>query len=137
MDKITSQHKKWVNISKTLGAGDNAEDLVQDTYVKCLKSKRQITEPFFYFCLRNTIIDYFRQNEKVFYFVDTESESVPDEVYQFINKMNWYDKMIYLSYMENDIRIEDIAQKTNKSYEAIRKTISKCNKEIKEFINGK
>ena len=137
MDKITSQHKKWVNISKTLGAGDMAEDLVQDTYVKCLKSKRQITEPFFYFCLRNTIIDYFRQNEKVFYFVDTESESVPDEVYQFINKMNWYDKMIYLSYMENDVTITDISKKLSKPHSTIKWVIDKCNKEIKEFINGK
>ena len=137
MDKITSQHKKWVSISETLGAGDMAEDLVQDTYIKCLKIKRIITEPFFYFCLRSTIIDYFRESQKVFYLVDTETESIPDEIYQFINKMNWYDKMIYLSYMQDNIKIEEIARKTNKSHQAISKTIIKCNTLIKNFVNGK
>jgi RNA polymerase sigma factor (sigma-70 family) len=137
MDKITSQHKKWVSISETLGAGDMAEDLVQDTYLKCLSIKRKITEPFFYFLLRNTIIDYFRKSQRIFYQVDTETESIPDEIYQFINKMNWYDKMIYLSYMQDNIKIEEIARKTNKSRQAISKTIIKCNALIKNFVNGK
>ena len=63
MNHIFEQHKKWINIAKTFGADDLAEDFVQDSYIKIL-NKEKVNESFFYFVLRSTIADHFRKEKR-------------------------------------------------------------------------
>ena len=134
MDKIIfDNHQKWIKIATTFGAGDYAEDLVQDTYLKCLEVER-VNEAYFYFALRNTVVDWHRKEKKEFLYVNNE-QFLNEQIYNYIDTWHHYDRKLYLTYIENKLSMRDISEQTNISLTSIFKTIKNCNEKLRVFIN--
>lgn len=133
MNHIFIQHKKWINIAKTFGADDLAEDFVQDAYIKIL-DKEKVNESLFYFVLRNTIADHFRKEKRECYYIEP-TQFITEEIYSFIDTWNEHDKNIYLVYINHRISMRELAKLSNITLPTIYNTIKNCNKKILTFIN--
>ena len=133
MNHIFSQHTKWINIAKTFGADDLAEDFVQDSYIKIL-DKEKVNESLFYFVLRNTIADHFRKEKRECYYIEP-TQFITEEIYQHIDTWHPYDRKLYLLYINNGMSMRDISKEVNISLTSIYNTIKNCNKKILIFIN--
>ena len=136
MNNIFEQHKKWINIALTFGAGDYAEDLVQDTYIK-VHNLKEINEAYFYFALRSTIVDYHRKNKKKIEIVEEleyEEITMPDEIYNYIDTWEHYDRKLYLLYINSNMTMRQMAKETHISLTSIFNTINNCNKKLKVWL---
>lgn len=133
MNHIFSQHKKWINIAKTFGADDLAEDFVQDAYIKIL-DKEKVNESLFYFVLRNTIADHFRKDKRECYYIEP-TQFITEEIYQFIDTWHEHDKNLYLVYISYKVSMRELAELSDISLTSIYNTIKNCNKKILTFIN--
>lgn len=129
--ELYKEHKKWVNYAKTFGAQDFAEDLVQDAYIKAIE--KNVTQPqHFYIVLKNIVLDFHRQNKKELVPLP-EYESLSESIYDYINTWYWYDRDLYLMYIEKRMVLREISIKTNISLASVHKTIKHCNEKLKKW----
>lgn len=66
VDLIAEDHKEWISVCKSLGAGHLSEDLVQEMYIKIHNSKLTTDDNikgYAYFVLKNLCIDFYRQKK--------------------------------------------------------------------------
>lgn len=133
MDKsIFNNHNKWIKIASTFGGGDYSEDLVQETYIKCL-DKEIVNEAFFYFALRNTVYDWLRKEKKQKLYLEPQ-QFLNENIYNYIDTWNGYDRKLYLLYIESTMSMRDIANETKISLTSIFHTIKICNERLKNYI---
>jgi DNA-directed RNA polymerase specialized sigma24 family protein len=125
------EHNKWVSYAKTFGAGDYAEDIVQDAYIKAY-DKQIVQIPHFYVTLRNMVIDFHRQNKKELVPLP-DNDQVIESVYDYINSWYWYDRDLYLMYIEKQMTLRQIAEVTKISLASVHKTIKHCNEKLKKW----
>ena len=129
---IFEQHHKWIKIAKTFGALDFAEDLVQDTYIKVLE-KEDINEAYFYFALRSTVTDFLRKEKRIVLYFENE-KIIDDDVYNYIDTWHPYDRKLYLTYINNQFSMRDLANETGISLTSIYNTIKNCNEKLKKYL---
>lgn len=133
MDQLYKQHNKWIKIAKTFGAGDVAEDLVQDAYIVAMNWKSKVNESLFYFMLRNVTMDHFRKEKRVYIYIEPQ-QFLNEQLYSFIDTFHPYDRKLYLTYINEKLSMRDIAKETGISLTSIYNTIKNCNETLKKFI---
>jgi len=73
LNKVAKYHKDWVQIAKTLGAKDYAEDIVQESYIKLhmyaseekLFNNGIISKGYMYFVIRSVFLSYINSKNKI------------------------------------------------------------------------
>jgi hypothetical protein len=141
MDKIYSRHKHWIKMVEGFGEKNYAEDIVQEAYIKVYG--KQINEAYFYFTLRSLTMDLHRKKvEKVEITEDVEfllkEDNYQEELLEFIkpymdyiNTWDWYDKKMYLIYINSKISMRKMAKESGIPLMNIFQTIQRCKLKIK------
>lgn len=65
LEKLAKNHSKWLAIAyKICGCKDNANDIVQDMYIKMYELGKEVDEGYIYFVLRSIFIDSKRKQKE-------------------------------------------------------------------------
>lgn len=142
------------------GAGDYAEDIVQEMYIRLHKYinkperimyKGQPNKLFVWVTLRNMVRSF--QNKKdlliysgdlVEYDVEQEQydkeeaegfERLIDKVWDIMEDQHWYDQKMFEIYHTTDMSMRDIEKETGISLFSIFDTLRKSKEYVKEKIN--
>ncbi|PWB38400.1 MAG: hypothetical protein C3F02_03535 [Parcubacteria group bacterium] len=151
-DKYVKSIYRYVLIK--VSAKEVAEDLTQDIFLKTwqhLVDKKQIAnfQSFVFRIARNTVIDYYRQNnrqELPLEFLPEELEQAPadhshsfhrsldlEKLLQDLRKLKpEYQEVIYLRYVE-DLSIDDIAQIVDMQKSAVRVLLHRALSKLREI----
>lgn len=156
---VASEHKEWVNIVKSLGEYDYAEDIVQESYIALYKYAKpeniitngKVNRGYMFFTLRSLLYQYYNKKSKV-HKLSLDSDEVylqiPDTTnldehnafYKLCNMIDketsnwhWYDRKMFNLYKDTDMSIRKIAKETNISWVSIFNTLKNC----KQIINNK
>ena len=143
MEHIYSRHKHWVAIVKKFGEINYAEDVVQEAYIKVYG--KDINEAYFYYTLRSLTMDL--HSKKVikveltqdieYSLKEDESNDIAEERAQpyieFINTWHWYDKMLFMTYVNNKISMRKLSRETGIAFMSVYYTIKKCKLRLKEW----
>jgi len=155
---LEKHHKEWVDIIRKFGEKTYAEDLVQETYIRIYRSNSshkavvngKPNKAFMYITLRNNYLTFVREKSKG-HKVDLENiqleskiesednryiaNDVLDELIEDeVNNWHWYDKKLFLLYMNNDISMRSLAKETKISLSSIANTLKNCKIRLRETI---
>lgn len=145
MDHIFSKHKHWVSMVKKFGEVNYAEDVVQEAYIKVMKLNKEINEAYFYYTLRSLTMDLHSKRvikevitKKIEYSLfEDESNKLAEELAQpyleFIETWDWYDKKLFMLWVNNKISIRKLSRETNIGFKSVYTTIKKCQKRLIEW----
>lgn len=162
LKELAKKHNKWVLMASNLGAGDFAEDIVQESYLKISKmGNNKINDIYMYYTIRSVFIDFIRQKNKIkkiqiekFYkndgfkqildkdldkFTSNNSTDKEQAFWKLCSKMdkeleNWhfYEQGIYKIYRDTDLSIRGMAKDTKISFVNIFHTLKKTKKIMKD-----
>lgn len=155
LDILSKNHSKWLRIAKSFGLGIEAEDLVQDMYLKVydwkgkydktlMYNETEANHYFVFLVLRNLYIDKCRTDKKnkkieeVYYEPNTKGNTFEyQEQLQIIKNeiASWhiYDRKIYeLIFIEGYSMLE-LSKQTGIDYYSIYRTKNK----IEKLLNQK
>lgn len=126
-----------------MGIYEYAEDIVQEAYIKVLSYDKTINEAYFFFTLRSLAMELHKKNKNIIKveveentkttLEDIDFKSIKN-IYNFINTFKWYDRMLFLLYIDNDYSIRDIAAKTGIGFMSIYNTIKNCKIKIRKWV---
>ena len=151
--KLYSKHKDWIRIAKSCGAGNFAEDLVQEMYIRALKYiaegkdltyKNDINTSYIYVLIRHMTINYLIKKKKitVIHIDDVQNiqtnkslniESKYNEINKKLDEMYWYDAKVY-RLIESGISIKELSRQSKISYYSLYRTYNKVKNELKLLI---
>ena len=143
MEHIYSRHKHWVAMVKKFGEINYAEDVVQEAYIKVYG--KDINEAYFYYTLRSLTMDLHSKKvvkvemtQDIEYSLrEDESNDLAEEKAQpyieFINTWHWYDKMLFMTYVNNKISMRKLSRETGIAFMSVYYTIKKCKLRLKEW----
>jgi hypothetical protein len=143
MEHIYSRHKHWVSIVKKFGEINYAEDVVQEAYIKVYG--KDINEAYFYYTLRSLTMDLHSKKvikteitkEVEYSLREDESNELAEELAQpyieFIDTWDWYDKKLFMLWVNNRISIRKLSRETNIGFMSVYNTIKKCKQRLKEW----
>lgn len=149
---IAKDHQKWISIARSFGLQEDAEDLVQDMYIKINKWKgkydktlmfneNEINQYFVFKVLRNLFLDKVKKQKKTIKLSDTfyepSTSAMSMEHSERLNLVkseieSWclYEKKIYeLVFLEGK-SIKWLSDKTGIEYHTIRRAVLKIKKNI-------
>lgn len=139
---------------------ENAEDIVQETYITIFKKIDSLKDPSSAYAwisqiVRTKSIDYFRKNSKI-EFVSEDGEYLSDDIlendkiempedimenketqkliHDIINKLPEIQKMIVLDYYYNELKVNEIADLYNMPSGTVKTYLSKSRKFIKSEV---
>jgi len=154
---LAKYHKEWINIVRSFGAKDEAEDIVQEMYLKCDRlnyydkfiNNDKLNKPYIFFMLRSLYFDYFKQepykvdiNEiKNLSTLESEAENcwnnLNEKIKETTSQWHHYDNLLLDAYFKKKTSIRKLAKATNISTSSlfldIRQLKTKLN-ELKENI---
>lgn len=165
LDILGRHHQEWIELINSFGKCDNAEDLVQDAYIKidkyCTEDKAikdgEPNRAYLWFVFRSV---YYQSHQKTpeiklgeGFQVEYEEEvndfeRAFDEILYKINKektsWHWYDVKLFDLYTKSDMSMRDISSETGISLSSIFQTLKNCKTKLKkaigedyqDFING-
>ena len=151
----TGRHQDWLAMAMKLGAGDFAEDIVQEMYLKLGELKRpervmfnenQINGFYVYVIIKNLVYDLQKAQTKYTmvslddvmnvqyepYDPDTDNdfEEKLQAVQREIAEWYWYDRMMFKIYHNTDLSIRKLSEETNISASSIFNTLKTCKNKI-------
>jgi DNA-directed RNA polymerase specialized sigma24 family protein len=132
MNHIYSRHKHWIRVVNKFGEYRYAEDIVQEAYLKLFD--KDINEAYFYFTLRSLTMDLHRKkvemlpiSQEIEYDISMVEEISLVELTQpyndFIDTWEWYDKMLFMLWVESGVSMREIARRTNIGFMSVYNTI--------------
>lgn len=149
----TKRHKDWLSMAHKLGAGDFAEDVVQEMYLKLLELKNpekimynqtELNGFYIYIIIKNLVYDLKKAQTK--YTMVSVDEVInlcddsPEDEHEFMLKIEtlnnetekwyWYDKMLFNIYHSTGMSIRKLSQETNISASSIFNTLKVCKEKI-------
>jgi len=146
---IARKHKDWVNIARSFGAKTEAEDIVQEMYIrldKYIKPEQPITTSYVWITLRNVYFDFLKKEPTTIELNLNESDDVKDinsifaydnlneSVKSKLNELHWFDKMLFELYVNSGKSMREISSETKISLSCIFNTISKVRSYLKEEL---
>lgn len=155
---VAKRHKEWINIVKSFGEYDFAEDIVQEAYLTIYKYANEdkiirngiVSRGYMYFTLRSLYYQYYNSKRNITklsiddeeYTYQIEDDSEMDEQIAFnkicmliddhIDNWRWYEKKLFTLYRDSDLSIRGIANETNISWVSIFNTLKHAKNELKE-----
>lgn len=142
---LTDKHKHWVKIVEGFGEKNYAHDVVQEAYIKILNMDKEVNYAYFYYTLRSLTMDlHSKKVTKVeitrdieYSLREDESNDIAEELAQpyleFIDTWHWYDKMLFMLWVNNKISMRKIARETKINFTSVYNTIKKCKQRLKEW----
>ncbi len=145
LKEIAQYHNEWVRIVKRFGAKTDAEDIVQDMYLRFHKyGKGQVvTKSFIWIMLRNSFYDSCKRNVSMIdidllvdlsedennktYEIELYYQSVEDE----IKSWEWFDQQLFLLYLRSGKSMRELEKETKISLTSIFHTNKKCKRKLK------
>lgn len=154
----TDRHKDWLAMAHKLGAGDYAEDIVQEMYIKLYelpdpqrildsKNSKALVGYFVYLIIRNMIYNYNKVNNKIikvdldnieFNYLEYDHDADADfelklsVVKTEIEKLHWYDQKIFDLYHNEGLSIRKLSKHSHISASSIFNTLKNGNTKIKQ-----
>lgn len=146
LKELVKEHKKWVNIVRSLGGGDYSEDIVQEMYIKIhdIELRKETLGAFVYFVLKNMTNDLHRKQSKVCK-IDIEElrylcaegsdrkeelEKIHERIEEEVESWHWYDEMLWKLYKEGR-SMRELSNETNISLSSIFHTIKTCKQRLR------
>ena len=155
---VAKRHKEWINIVKSFGEYELAEDIVQEAYLTIYKYANEdkiirngiVSRGYMYFTLRSLYYQYYNSKRNITklsiddeeYTYQIEDDSEMDEQIAFnkicmliddhIDNWRWYEKKLFTLYRDSDLSIRGIANETNISWGSIFNTLKHAKNELKE-----
>jgi len=112
----------------------------QDKIVK----DNEVNKAYVWFTLRSVYMMYLKEKSKIDKIRIGEDFDIPDDsseqfelkrVYSYIDRWEWYDKMLFTTYINSDLSIRQIAKETGISLTSVFYTIKNCKQALKKNIN--
>lgn len=86
LEKLAENHNEWVRYALSVcGNYDDANDLVQDMYIKMAENDKEVNKSYIFCVIKNIFLDQYRKQktkEKTVFYQETETEE-PD--FDYIN----------------------------------------------------
>jgi len=159
LNLLATKHKEWLKMAHSFGAGDYAEDVVQEMYIRL---NRYIEDPerimykgepnklFVWVTIRNMVrqaqkkkeflvftgdmVEY-DQEEELFDIEQAEGfERLIDKVWEVMEDQHWYDQKMFEIYHTTDMSMRDIEKETGISLFSIFDTLKKSKEYVREEI---
>jgi len=159
LDLLATKHKEWVKMAHSFGAGDYAEDIVQEMY---LRLNRYVEEPdrimykgepnklFVWVTLRNMVRNFqnkkdllvfsgdmveYDKEEDAFDYGEAEAfERLIEKIWESTAELHWYDKKMFEIYHTTEMSMRDIEKETKISLYSIFDTLKKTKSYVREKI---
>lgn len=153
---IAKHHKEWIDVARRMGAGEIAEDIVQDTYIRLIKNglcerfvQEDVNRGYMWLTIRSVFGDYLRQNKTDFLSLEEvrqiESEDydlqkheaslrLASKIEREIRTWDWYDQMLFNVYRGQDVSIRKLAESTKISPTSIFHTLKLCKQRLRDNV---
>ena len=159
LDLLATKHKEWVKMAHSFGAGDYAEDIVQEMYIRL---NRYVEEPdrimykgepnklFVWVTLRNMVRNFqnkkdllvfsgdmveYDKEEDAFDYGEAEAfERLIEKIWESTAELHWYDKKMFEIYHTTEMSMRDIEKETKISLYSIFDTLKKTKNYVREKI---
>jgi DNA-directed RNA polymerase specialized sigma24 family protein len=142
---LPNYHTEWLNIVKSFGAKTDAEDIVQDMYIRIYKyadNKTEVSKSYIWVTLRN-IFFYNYKNEiktielnNLHTYIEEDSDELWEKIDTFVeretSKWQWFEKNLFNVYLTSGKSMRDLEKETNISVTTIFHTIKKCKTKLKK-----
>lgn len=136
---------KHVNYATKIGAGQQAEDVVQEAYLKCLRLNK-MDEPYIYSAIKSLTADLYRIKKKVkkvdiSNLENLTSEQIDqlewtptkfEEVENTLVGLHWFHVKVFQIYTTEIQSIRKLAKATKIGERTIWKSIDICKKKLRE-----
>ncbi len=158
LDLLANYHKEWLKMAHKFGAGEYAEDIVQEMYIRLhryietperIMYKDQPNKLFIWVTLRN-MVRSFQSKKDLLVFTgdiiehDIEQEEydmiqaegfekIIDKVWNVMEDQHWYDHKMFEIYHTTKMSMRDIEKETGISLFSIFDTLRKS----KEYVHEK
>jgi len=149
IEEIAKKHKDWARIVQSFGCKTEAEDIVQEMYIrldKYIKPDQKITSSFVWITLRNIYFDFLKKEPITFELDKTFSEAVSETenivayenlttlVNSEINELHWFDKMLFQLYVTSGKSMRQLAKETKLSLSCIFYTINRTKTHLQSLL---
>ena len=149
IEVIAKKHKDWVNIARSFGAKTEAEDIVQEMYIrldKYIKPDQQISTSFVWITLRNIYFDFLKKETQTVELdinvseeaIDITSikayENLTTLVRSEIDELHWFDKMLFQLYVTSGKSMRQLAKETKLSLSCIFYTINRTKTHLQSLL---
>jgi len=150
LEVMAKSHSKWVRVAKSFGLTEEAEDLVQDMYLKIydwkgkynktlMFNKSEVNHYFVFLVLRNLYLDRCKKQKKTVrveekyskittLFNSLEYEQELEIIKDEINSWHLYDRKIYELIYKEGYSMLELSKKTGIDYYSIYRTKNKIDK---------
>lgn len=151
---LSKHHNEWLAMVKSMGAGYESEDIVQDTYLSLHKWGKmdkiapngEVNKVYMFVSLRNTYLTKLRKKSKYKLVELSDVKELRDHSdieqkkaqHRFDEKINevqedwhWYDKMFFNYYRESGKSLRKIEKETGISLSSLSCTLIACKKRLK------
>jgi DNA-directed RNA polymerase specialized sigma24 family protein len=155
LEIVAKEHKFYVEVVKSFGEYNFAEDIVQEMYLRIHKytshekivKDGQVNKGFIWFVLRNIYVDYCKQrsritkvdlNEAVLMSEEQNTEAMNelyDKIEKEIESWHWYDTMLFKLYRDSGKSMRELEAETKISLTSIFHTIKHCKARINAAIS--
>ena len=157
LNLLATKHNEWVKMAYSFGAGDYAEDIVQEMYIRLNKYvddperimyKDEPNKLFVWVTLRNMVRNFqnkknilvytgdiveYDSEEDLFDYEEAEGfERLIEKIWESTNELHWYDKKMFEIYHTTDMSMRDIEKETKISLYSIFDTLKKTKEYVKE-----
>ena len=147
--EIAKKHKDWTRIVQSFGCKTEAEDVVQDMYLrldKYIKPDQQISTSFLWFTLRNIYFDFLKKETQTVELdinvseeeIDITSVSAYENLTSLMNKeldeIHWFDKMLFQLYVTSGKSMRQLAKETKLSLSCIFYTINRTKTHLQSLL---
>jgi len=159
LELLAKHHREWVKMTYSFGAGDFAEDIVQEMYIRLNKyvdDPQRILyngEPnklFVWVTLRNLVRKWQRGTDLIIYVdsyhdhneysetIDRDDddlfEEFIDKVWSCAEEMYWFDYKMFELYHTTEMSMRDIEKETTISLRTIFTTLNKAKEYVRENL---
>ena len=148
--EIAKKHRDWTRIVQSFGCKTEAEDVVQEMYLrldKYIKPDQKITDSFVWITLRNIYFDFLKKEPITFELDKTVSEAVCEtegiiaygelnkRVRDELNNVDWFDKMLFELYVTSEKSMRQLSKETGISLSCIFYTTNRTKKHLISLLN--
>ena len=156
---LADYHKEWLKMAYKFGAGDYAEDIVQEMYIRLnryienperIMYKGEPNKLFVWVTLRNMVRNFQNKKDLLVYsgdmveydqaaeeydMVQAEGfERLIDKIWDIMEDQHWYDQKMFEIYHTTNMSMRDIEKETGISLFSIFDTLRKSKEYVREKI---
>jgi DNA-directed RNA polymerase specialized sigma24 family protein len=153
LDRLYKHHKEWLAMAKLFDSS-NAEDIVQDAYIKismyATEDKCFINDKpnknYLFIVIRNTYLSLYKGKFVVVDYKDSQTtedftETIELDWYRFrtkceaeVNSWDAYDKKLFTLYRDSDMSMRKLAKETGISFVSIFHSLKAHKKKLRELF---